>query len=250
MILQLPFVIKQGCLPYDPTIKFYSWIFAIIYTAVIGFLFFIKMLRISKENKSQKEMFRSIGLFFYFYIGVRVCFLFSDFERNLHCESIAYFQFVFLAYIFGVSAFLSIVNFGEKYIITRTKKKITYMIIICIIVDAVIIIFLPTIVNLSNQQFNWTLKQTATYIRYFNYGIQYFTGGIIFLIYLYLIVKSTGRIRRNSIITVVGLGIAVIASFLEIDVLLSTGIMPPYLSPIIFCIGITVFAFAYLRTLK
>ena len=68
----------MGCLPYDITIKFYSWVAVIIYIAILSILFLIKMKGVSKEIKSQKSIYRSIVLFLWFYIGVRIMFLFSD----------------------------------------------------------------------------------------------------------------------------------------------------------------------------
>ncbi len=250
MILQLPSIIKQNCLPYDPTIKLYAWIIAIVYIGAIGIMFFFKMLKVSKEIKSQKEMFRSIGFFLYCYIGVRIFFLFSDLERNINCESLVYFQLVFLGYICSTLAFLNIVHFGEKYILTKTKMKITYIVSVCLIIDALIVIFLPNIVAFGKSQYGLTLLEIAIIIRYFNYAVQYGTGSTLLLLYIYLAIKSTGKLRINALITLTGLVIATIASLLETDALLSSGNIPPYLSPIIFCIGITIFAFAYLRTIK
>lgn len=248
----------MGCLLYDITIKFYSWAIVIIYCAVIGVLFLVKMTKAPKEVKSQKEMFRSIGLFFFFYITVRIFFLFSDFERDAHCETILYFQYVFMGYIFSILAFLSILNFGEKYLIKKTKHAITTTIIVCVVIDLLIVIFLPNLVklqlnakygeNYSQTQQDQAVFEVATMVRYFNYVIQYTSMGIVLILYLYLTVKSTGKLRRNASITLLGLAVAAVAALLETDALLRGGKIPPYLSPIIFSIGLTIFAFAYLKT--
>ncbi len=249
----------MGCLPYDITIKFYSWIAAIIYISIIAILFFIKMTKAPKEVKSQKVMYRSIALFLCFYIGVRIFFLFSDFERDANCESVLYFQFVFLGYICSIIAFLSIINFGETYVIRQTKHIFSYIIIISTIIDFLAVIFFPNLVNYvleskygsnyNQAQYEKTVIEVATIVRYFNYSIQYSQIFIILGLYLYLTMKSTGRIRRNSLITLIGLAISAAAAFLETDALLSSGLIPPFLSPIILCIGLTIFTFAYLRTI-
>ncbi|MHA1343996.1 MAG: hypothetical protein ACTSQG_08415 [Promethearchaeota archaeon] len=250
----------MGCLPYDITIKFWSWTIVIIYCAIISMLFLVKMSKAPKEIKSQREMFRSIALFFLFYIGVRIFFLLSDFERDANCESILYFQYVFLGYICGILAFLSITYFGEKYIIRKTKNIASSAIIICVIIDIIIVIFLPYIVkyvvitkygeNYTQAEYKHIVPFISNIVRYFNYAVQYSTMGLILVFYIYLIIKSTGTIRRNALVTLLGLAIAATAAFLETDALISSGLIPPFVSPIIFTTGVTIFAFAYLRTIK
>ena len=68
-------------------------------------------------------------------------------------------------------------------------------------------------------------------------------------IFIYLTVKSTGQLRTTALRTTIGLLIATVAALLETDALLSSGQIPPFLSPALFSIGITIFAIAYLKSL-
>lgn len=249
----------MGCLPYDITIKFYSWLVVIIYVVIIGVLFLNKMRNASDAVKSQKVMYRSIALFFFFYTGVRILFLFSDFERDANCQTLLYFQFVFLGYICSILAFVNLMYFGEKYVIRMERHYVSIMVIIAVIIDAIIVLSLPILVDLYAQSAFGSGYSPAEYeqsvllltgvVRIFNYVIQYTCIGIVLMLYIYLIMKSTGKVRRNSIITLLGLAIASAAALLETDALLSSGAIPPWLSPALFAVGISVFAFSYLKTI-
>lgn len=241
----------MGCLSYDLFPKFISWLIVIIYTSIIGILFLVKMSK-AKEIKSQKEMFRSIAIFLFLFMGLRVFFLLSDFERDANCESILYFQYVFMGYVCSVSAFLSLLMFGEKYLIKGTKHVPTIIILIGVVIDLIMVFTFPLIVNTIASNSPSTpiedvIKNVGTLVRYFNYFINYMSIGIILILYLYLIAKSTGGLRRNSIITVIGLAISSLSALLESDAILSSGLIPPYISPVLFALGITIFAFAYLK---
>ena len=106
----------MGYLPYDVGLKTMVWIPVIIYLAVIGTFFLIKTIRAPKEVPSQKAVFRAMTLFIYLYIGTRLFFMLSDFERDPFGETPLYIRFVAFAYICGIVGFISFVYVGEKYI--------------------------------------------------------------------------------------------------------------------------------------
>ena len=116
---------------------------------------------------------------------------------------------------------------AEKYIIKKTKHVLTYIIAIVLIVDIIMIIF-PGFLPI---------------VRYINYGLFYSTAGILLLIYLYLFRKTSGKLRRNALLTILGLAICALASLLETDYLISEGIVQPYYSPILFSIGASILAY-------
>lgn len=244
----------MGCLPYDLTLKVVSWIIVIIYCGIIGVFFLTKRAKASKEITSQRLMFLSIAIFFFFFMGTRLLFILSDFERDMNCETVLYYQYVFGGYVCGIFAFLSITNFGETYLIKGTKHLLTIGIVIGLVIDIFIVIFFPVIVlttiqGLTGTEYQQALISVASGIRLFNYAIQYIEIGIILILYLYLTVKSTGSLRKNCLITLLGLAISSISAFLETDAILSSGLIPPFISPAIFTVGVTVFALAYLRTI-
>jgi len=222
----------MGYLLYDVGLKTTAWIIAMCFIGVIGTLFIIKAIKTSKEIPSQREMFRSIGLFFYLYIVSRFFFILSDYERDPYGETDLYFQFVALSYISSIIGFLLLIYIGEKYIFKPGKFFMTYIILVFLVINIIILVFFPSLFAIG---------------RYINYGLFYMEGAIMFLIYLYLITKTSGQLRKNAIRSLVGLSIMAMAMILETDFLLSEGITQPYYSPIFFSIGAIIFAYGQLK---
>jgi len=223
----------MGYLPYDLTVKAISWIIVMIYCGIFGTIFLVKAIKATKEVKFQRNMYRTISIILFLYVVIRVFFLLSDFERDANSDTLLYYQFVVISYITTAIAFLNIIYFLESTVLRKTKHAISYIIIIMIIIDVSILIL-----------FNEYIQM----VRYFNYALSYTEVGLILLVYLYLTVKSTGKLRQNSFLSLLGLALAGVASFLEMDALLMTGAIPAWLSPTIFAIGITIFAYSYIRS--
>ncbi|MHA1146666.1 MAG: hypothetical protein ACTSR8_00290 [Promethearchaeota archaeon] len=219
----------MGYLVYDLATKVLAWTLTIIYIGIIAVIFFIRMTKAPEEPKSQKAIFRSTGFFFVCYIMIRIFFLLSDFERDAKGITDLYSQYVIIGYTFGNLAFLNIIAFAEKYLMKKGRYLITYIIIIFIGFNIFMLIFFPYMLDL---------------IRLLNYALNYTEFGIILFFYLFLIFKTTGQIRKNAATALFGLAITGVGIVLEMDILLSSGLIPPYLSPILFSIGITIFAYA------
>jgi len=218
-------------LPYDVNLKTILWIPVMIYLAIIGTIFMIKSKKAAQEIASQKATYRAMAVVFYCYIAVRFFFILSDYERDrpgypAQGDTMLYFQFVTLSYIFAISAFLNLIYVFEKYIIKKTKfiMTITFMILL---VANVIMLFLPNYV--------------AT-MRYINYIPLYIEIIILFLLYIYLVRKTSGQLKKNSYFCLIGLMLMAGGAVLESEFLSATGIVLPYYSPILFAIGSTVFA--------
>jgi hypothetical protein len=80
-------------------------------------------------------------------------------------------------------------------------------------------------------------------VRYINYGLLYFEIIILGLLYMYVFKKTSGKVRINSLITIIGLAVMSSSAILELDYFITAGIIMPYYTPIVFAIGATVFAF-------
>jgi len=80
-------------------------------------------------------------------------------------------------------------------------------------------------------------------VRYINYGLLYFKTGILFLLYMYVFKKTSGKVRKNSLITMIGLAIMSSAAILEMDYLITEGIVMPYYSPLLFALSATIFTY-------
>jgi hypothetical protein len=218
----------MGYLPYDLYLKTTLWIFALIYLFLIGTFFIVKSLKASEEIKARKQMYRAIALFFYFYIIKRTFFILSDFERDANGDTQLFYRYTALAYVFYILALLNIIYITEKYVINRSKYVLTYLFLIGLIVN-IIMLFFPELMPI---------------IRYFNYAILYTEVLVLIIIYAYLAINTTGQLRKKAIFTIIGLIVIAVAEFLESEALIMSGITTPYYSPIIFAIGATIFAYA------
>ena len=214
-------------LPYDVNLKAMFWIVTMVYLGFIGSFFVIKSVK-TKENKPLSEMFRALAILFYMYIFTRLFYILSDYERDANNLSLQYYRYLAMAYICTILALLSIIFVLEKYVIVRVKHSITYIVLIILGVN-VIMIFFPALMAI---------------VRYLNYALLYSELAVIIIIYIYLVINTTGDVRKKSMLTLIALIVMILATILELDILLTTGITQPYYSPIIFAIGVTIFAYA------
>jgi hypothetical protein len=186
------------------------------------------MRSLKAEEKSQKDMFRAMALFFYFYIVARIFFIFSDFERDLNGSTLLHYRFVALAYISYILGFLNWIYFLEKYVLIRTKHVITYVLFVFLGVN-IFMAFFPDLMPI---------------VRYINYGILYAEVVIVFIIYLYLTINTHGKLRTKSLLSVIAIIVMVIGELIESEPLIASGIVLVYYSPILFAIGASIFAYA------
>ncbi len=222
----------MGYLLYDLTTKTISWLIVIVYLVILGIVFLIRMKNADRDFKSQRLLFRSLALVFYFYILNRFFFILSDFERNLNNTTPFHYQLVNIGYIFSEIAFLNLLYFAEKFAIKKTKFLLTYITTIVIIIE-IILVFNPAYFGI---------------VRILTYSLSYTLLLLIFILFLRLTINSTGILRRNFLLTLVGLVIIAAGGILETDVLLSTGIIPPWLTPVLFAIGATIITIGMRKT--
>ncbi|MFO8017088.1 MAG: hypothetical protein R6U96_00490 [Promethearchaeia archaeon] len=221
----------MGHLNYDLGLKTTFWIIVICYLTILATLFVRKSFK-SEEISSQKNLNRAIAIFFYMYVIARILFIFSDFERDPNGQTALYFQFVAASYVFNVVGFLALIIVGEKYLFKPGKFVMSYILGGALVFNIVLLIFFP---------------QLFTIARYINYVIFYTEVGILILLFLFLIRKTPGKLRKNSIFSLIGLIVMSVASILESDALVSEGIVQPYYSPFLFAIGITIFAYGQMK---
>ncbi|MFX0071528.1 MAG: hypothetical protein ACFFAO_10605 [Candidatus Hermodarchaeota archaeon] len=221
----------MGYLPYNIYLKTVPWIIVMIYLFLIATYFLVNSLKQPEELKSRKQVLRAIALFFYFYIVKRFFFILSDFERDANGDTQLFYRYTALAYVFYFLALLNFIFLTEKYVINRSKYILTYIFISGLIIN-IVMLFFPELMPI---------------VRYLNYAILYTEVVILLIIYTYLAIKTTGKLRKKSIFIIIGLLVIVIAEFLESEALIMSGITTPYYSPIIFAIGATIFAYAQIK---
>ena len=214
----------MGYLLYDLRVKTISWIIAIIYLAILGIIFLRRMSKVDKEMKSVRILYRSIAFFFFLYIGNRIFFILSDFERDAFGTTDFHYQLVNIGYIFTELVFINLLYYGEKFAIKKTKFALSYITGAIIIIEAILVV---------NPEY-------FLIVRALTYGLTYTLLILVILLFLRLRSQSTGDLKKNFTITLMGLIIIALAALLETDALLSTGAIPPYLTPILFAIGATI----------
>jgi len=223
----------MGYLPYDVTLKAFFWIITICFLALDGLLFLIKASKISKKDKLQKELFRALSFFLFLNIGVGLFFILSDFERNIFGTTDLYYRLLASAYIFAMAAFLAPLYIAEREITNPiTKFLLSIVTLIVIGINIVFLIFFPNLIPI---------------IRYIDYCLWGAEVVILFLAYMYIIKESSGDLKKIAILTLIGFGVAACAAILQIDIFISTGLIAPYYSPILFTIGLIFFAYIFLK---
>lgn len=216
-------------LPYDVNLKATFWIIVIIYLGIIGILLIIRSLK--AEVESLKETQRAYAIFLYMYAMGRIFFIFSDYERDVRGDTALYFQFVIIAYICIIIGLLIVIYVLESHVITKTKHKISYIILILLGVN-IVLLFFPNLIAI---------------VRYVNYGLLYTEGILVLLIYLYLIINTSGSLRTKSILIFIALICMIVGSILDSDALIISGVSSPFYNPILMTIGATLFGYAQMK---
>jgi hypothetical protein len=221
----------MGYLPYNVELKAIFWIATMCFLAFDGILFVIKSIKTDKEKVIQRDFNRALGIFFFLCIGVGLYFILSDFERDIYGESELYFRLLLTSYIFGNLAFLTIIFTAERRII-NTRYCLSYVTLFLLGTNVILMAFFPHLTLI---------------IRYVNYGVNGTEIAILLCAYLYFIKKTSGELRRVTILTLTGITIASSAVLLQSDFLISSGLISPYISPIFFIVGLGLFAYETLR---
>lgn len=214
-------------LAYDINLKFWPWLFASIYLLLISILFLYKMRKTPDEIKVQRLYYRAIAIFIISYVISRIFFTLSDFERLVYDETDLYKQYVIIAYIVSSIGFINILYLLEKYLYRREKIILVYVMIVPTIAYSIFVFFPPFL----------------DIIRTVNVVTSLIGFGAILILYLYLYIKSTGQVRKNTLVIVIGLLICAVGLLTDMEQLLSNGITQPYYAPILFSIGLSLFAY-------
>jgi hypothetical protein len=214
----------MGYLKYNLELKTVSWLIVIVYLVILGIIFLRRMSQADKELKSVRILYRSIAMIFYFYILNRVFFMLSDFERDLYNTTPFHYQLVNIGYIFTELAFLNMLYYGEKFVIKKTRFLLTYITIFTISIQT-ILVFNPELFGI---------------VRTLSYTLSYALLGLVGILFIRLTAQSTGTLRRNFLLTLLGLAVIAASGILESDAILSTGNIPPWLTPLLFAIGATI----------
>ncbi|HMF33176.1 MAG TPA: hypothetical protein VKK79_17250 [Candidatus Lokiarchaeia archaeon] len=220
-------------LPYNLAEKLPGWYAVIALCAVLSIVFLVRMSR-AKQKKAPPSVWkinRGFAIFFLTFLTCRVLFIFSDYERLANGQTRLYSTFVLVGFLCVLGGIAVIAFLADSYMLARPGKTLTWIAVVVFAANVVFIVLAvsTTFIDLSIPR--WVL---------------YISVGIIFIIVLFIFFslarQSTGTLRRNAILALLGLGAALIGSLLDSDAIVQMNIIPIFLPPIIVFVGLFLFA--------
>jgi len=201
------------------------WFVACGIGVIMGLIFIKRARKMKGDVKSQKQVFYGYSLFYFMYIITRILFIFSDIARINH--SSYYDTFVSGAYIFTAIALLMMISTIEKYLIKKTKRIFTFIVLAGLI-------FILVLFFISTFE-----EGILSILRTINTLIMLIGGLLIFILYSMLVKYSVGTLRRNSIFSLIGIITIALGMVSDMDAL--STVIPLYIPPIIVSIGAIIF---------
>ncbi|MHA1250649.1 MAG: hypothetical protein ACTSRP_11715 [Candidatus Helarchaeota archaeon] len=206
----------------------------ILYIFAIGFWIKIR----NAEIESQKWLFFCLGLFMICFGLTRLFFMFSDMIKAGYWEStdlgwlVLDFSFWWkMAALFGIGSLIAVLFVLEKY-----SVKTKYIFTIIATIGLILAIILPVSTELTID---------ARFMTYITVPIAVLS---ILGIYLYLIIKTTGKIRLKSTMAFLGILILMIGFILDTEAgKMLVGFDLSIFNSILMITGIILFSFANLK---
>lgn len=218
MLLELPPVFQN--IGYYEGISLVLWIIGICLLFVSSFLFLLKAMKI--ELKDPKIGFIAYCLF----TGVFACARLIFTIGNITPES--YDFYTSIGYILSPLSLVPLLYVVETQIVTSTKK--IFLIITCIgIIIALISLIFP-----DSRYFALTMLSI----------MMPFSSLSIIVLYLYVITKTSGRVRQKAILILLGLALIGISHVMDSEYLVRY--LPLELAPICLISGVIIFTVAQL----
>ncbi|MBD3351057.1 MAG: hypothetical protein GF364_06185 [Candidatus Lokiarchaeota archaeon] len=179
----------------------------------------VYLYRAKKEDLiiSQRWMFRSFSWFFLFITFTRILYIFAYWYEDL------YNLLKLTAYLCSLLSVMPLILTIENYIITKTKRFFSILSVI-LTLTAIIFLFMPEMLDLAK----FILQIGATIM-----------GFIFLILYLMVMVKTTGIIRKKTFFTFIGLAMFSAALLIGSEVFLGWGV-PINLPPIIYIAGVII----------
>jgi hypothetical protein len=189
--------------PYNLPLKIVIWSITILVSIWIGILFYIIAQKVKSESPSIARIKKGYGTFFLGWALTRVFFLLSDFELDRNGETSLYAVLLVTGYLFLLFA-LAILMYGIESSIEERKSLILTKIIIggCVVnlIFWGLCLFTPSII---------------TFAKYFGYSLGAVVGIIVIIFYFWLAKKSTGSLRKNVIINLLGITLIFLGQTLD-----------------------------------
>ncbi len=220
MISQMPSAFRS--IPYYQGLSLILWIASIVLLFFAGILFLIKGHK--SELKSQKMMQVGNALFAIFFGLTRILFIVAVYEEYAGRHN--YDFYTTLGYITALIGLIFWMFVLERYMIRKTKMIFT---IIAIVSFFIAMIALSGIIE---------RRAAVTLI----YAILPFSLVIILMLYIFLIVKTTGEIRKKAIYQLLAIVLMLIGHFMDSEFFITNfAFIPLEVAPSIMIAGVIVF---------
>ena len=224
MIIKIPEVF-QG-------IGYFQELSLILWLISAGLLFLAFLLFLLKSNKlemkSQKMIYLGYGLFGLFFGITRILFIIAFYIPD------QYDFYTTFGYMTGIIGILCWLYMLETYLVTNTKK------IFMIITSIAFVIALIALIGQASRD----LALIMIYV------LLPFAIIAIFMLYLYLIIKTTGTVRTRAIWLLIGLIILAIGYMMDSELFVGNfpGV-PLEIAPSLMILGTLIFMITQLKEL-
>ncbi len=221
-------------LPYNINDKLPGWYAVMGLCAVLAIIFLFRAARAKKRESPPTVVTinRGFALFFLAFMITRVLFAYSDYERLNHVdETDLYATYVLFGYLSSLLGISVLAYLTDTYML-ETKRHIFTKVAIAVTIANTGFIIL------------WVTTQLIplNVPRFMIYGSTTLVFVMILLIYGGLARQSTGKLRRNAIISLFGILIAVLGILLDMQFIAQSAVIPIYIPPIVTFIGLLFFA--------
>lgn len=183
-------------LSYNIWEKEIAWISVIVIAFITGIIMFQRAYTKTESGTHFNPIFRAYGLFALGWMGSRIFFIFSDFEKLNNGETAIYVLFVLASYIVGIFSAISIIILFERHILemkTKIMSKLFLTFTFALVIGFVFIVIFPSVATIIITPFRWICMSLS--------AIGFI---IIFMLYAKIIIKFAGDLRRNAIFTFIG----------------------------------------------
>lgn len=225
MIFQIPDAFVG--IGYYEGISLILWIVATVLMISSTIIFMIKAIKI--QEKSAKSMFIAYGLFYIFFGLTRILYIEAVYILGM------FDFFTNLGYITQILALIFIIYVLETQIVKSTKF---FFLIITIVAFVIALISLVGVTSIR-RYFALTLLFILVPI----------SASVIMILYLYVIIKSIGGIRKKAIGLFIGSLMMFASQVMDSEVFISATFpfVPLEITPIIMIIGVIIFTLSQVK---
>jgi len=212
---------------YYEGISLILWIVATVLMISSTIIFMIKAIKI--QEKSAKSMFIAYGLFYIFFGLTRILYIEAVYILGM------FDFFTNLGYITQILALIFIIYVLETQIVKSTKF---FFLIITIVAFVIALISLVGVTSIR-RYFALTLLFILVPI----------SASVIMILYLYVIIKSIGGIRKKAIGLFIGSLMMFASQVMDSEVFISATFpfVPLEITPIIMIIGVIIFTLSQVK---